>query len=82
MKQKPMKILLPPKMYASKTTPPRPQLPAKPILLNQEKPFTQPEIDFLGELRNVCVKIPLFQEIKDIPIYSKREILSQSPRVS
>ena len=29
------------------------------------------EYDVLDELTNVCVKIPLFQAIKDIPIYTK-----------
>ena len=31
----------------------------------------QSEFDLLGESRNVCVKIPLFQAVKYIPIYSK-----------
>jgi len=39
--------------------------------LHLEKPFTKPEFEFLGEPKNVCVKIPLFQAIKDVPIYSK-----------
>lgn len=30
----------------------------------------QSKVDLLGELQNACVKIPLFQAIKDIPIYS------------
>jgi hypothetical protein len=49
--------------------------------LNQEKLFTQPEFDFLGELNNVCVKIPLFQAIKDVHIYLKavREICLRKP---
>jgi hypothetical protein len=47
------------------------QNPPYPERLHLEKPFTQPEFDFLGELKNVCVKIPLFQAIKDVPIYSK-----------
>jgi hypothetical protein len=28
-------------------------------------------LDILGELRNVCVKVPLFQDIKDVLIYAK-----------
>ena len=36
-----------------------------------EKPTTQSEFDILNELKNICVKIPLLQSIKDIPIYSK-----------
>jgi hypothetical protein len=47
------------------------QNPPYPEILNLEKPLTQPEFDFLGELKNVCVKIPLFQAIKYVPIYSK-----------
>ena len=30
-----------------------------------------PEFDILDELKNSYVKIPLLQEIKDIPIYEK-----------
>jgi hypothetical protein len=30
---------------------------------------TQPEFEFLGELKNVCVKTLLFQAIKDVHIY-------------
>ena len=36
-----------------------------------EKPVVYPEYDILNELKNICVKIPLLQAIKDIPIYSK-----------
>ena len=36
-----------------------------------EKPVVHPEYDILNELKNICVKIPLLQAIKDIPIYSK-----------
>ena len=41
----------------------------------------QSEFDLLRELRNVYVKIPLFQAIKDIPIYSKvvRELSLKKP---
>jgi len=42
-----------------------------PESLNLEKPYTQLEFDFPGELKNVSVKISLFQSIKDVPIYSK-----------
>ena len=34
---------------------------------------TQPtpeEIELLGELKQLCVKIPLLQAIKDVPIYN------------
>ena len=36
-----------------------------------EKPVVHPKYDILNELKNICVKIPLLQAIKDIPIYSK-----------
>jgi hypothetical protein len=57
------------------------QNPPYPEILNLEKPFTQPEFDFLGELKNVCVKILLFQAIKDVPIYSKvvQELFLRKP---
>jgi hypothetical protein len=42
-----------------------------PESLNLDKPYTQLEFDFPGELKNVSVKISLFQSIKDVPIYSK-----------
>ena len=45
--------------------------PPYPDRLVIEKPTTQPEFDILNELKNICVKIPLFQAIKYIPIYSK-----------
>jgi hypothetical protein len=47
---------------------------SKPTLSRNIKPrekFTEVEFDFLGELKNACVKIPLFQAIKDVPVYSK-----------
>jgi hypothetical protein len=45
--------------------------PPYPESLHIEKSRTQPEFDLLGKLQNVCVKIPLFQAIKDVPIYAK-----------
>jgi hypothetical protein len=38
--------------------------------------------DLEAELRNICVKIPLLQAIKDIPIYSKiiRDLCIKNPR--
>ena len=45
--------------------------PPYPERLVIEKPTTWPEFDILNELKNICVKIPLLQAIKDIPIYSK-----------
>ena len=46
------------------------------------KPVIHPEYDILNELKNVCVKIPLLQAIKDIPIYIKviKEILIKKVR--
>ena len=36
-----------------------------------EKPVVHPEYNILSELKNISIKIPLLQAIKDIPIYSK-----------
>ena len=36
-----------------------------------EKHIMLPNYDFLDELRNVCIKIPLLQAIKEIPILAK-----------
>ena len=46
-----------------------------------EKPVIHPKYDILNELKNVCVKIPLLQAIKDIPIYSKviKELCIKKP---
>ena len=40
------------------------------------------EYDILNELKNICIKIPLLQAIKDISIYSKviKEICIKHPR--
>jgi hypothetical protein len=55
--------------------------PPYPKSLNQDILSIQPKFDFLGELKNVCFKIPLFQAIKDVTIYSKevREICLRNP---
>lgn len=29
------------------------------------------DFDLIDQLKHICVKIPLFQDIKDIPIYTK-----------
>jgi len=42
-----------------------------PFLERLEMKLKQPEFDLVSELRNVCIKIPLLQAIKDIPIYAK-----------
>jgi len=47
------------------------QTPPFPKRLNLHKQILQPEFDLLDELKNVCIKIPLLQAIKDIPIYAK-----------
>ena len=47
------------------------QSPPYPDRLIIDKLVPQSEFDLLGELGNACVKIPLFQDIKDISIYSK-----------
>jgi hypothetical protein len=48
------------------------QTPPFPERLVKEKlPISLPKFDVLDELRNACVKIPLLQAIKDIPIYTK-----------
>ena len=36
-----------------------------------EKPVVRLDYDIMNELKNICVKIPLLQDIKDIPIYNK-----------
>jgi hypothetical protein len=52
-----------------------------PERLNQPKIQPQPTFDIMGELKNLCVKIPLIQAIKDIPIYSKviRDLCVRKP---
>ena len=45
--------------------------PPYPERLEIEKPTIRLEFDILNELKNICVKNPLLQAIKDIPIYSK-----------
>ena len=39
--------------------------------LSIERPVIHPKYDIMNELKNICVKIPLLQDIKDIPIYNK-----------
>jgi tRNA A-37 threonylcarbamoyl transferase component Bud32 len=41
------------------------------LLEKQEKLQSLPETDILEELRNINIKIPLLQSIKEIPIYVK-----------
>jgi len=40
------------------------------ILTHPVQPTPQ-ENELMGELKNICVKIPLLQAIKDVPIYNK-----------
>ena len=55
--------------------------PPYPNRLIIKKPTTRPEFDILNELNNICVKIPLLQAIKDIPIYIKvvKELCIKKP---
>ena len=46
-------------------------IPPFPETLVIEKPIVHPEYNILNELKNICIKIPLLQAIKDIPIYIK-----------
>ena len=46
-----------------------------------KKQIMMPNYDFLDELRNVCIKIPLLQAIKEIPILAKsiKELSMKKP---
>eukprot|EP00253_Pinus_taeda_P032641 PITA_32641 len=54
---------------ASSSTPPFPER----LQINKgvEKQILFPDYDFLDELKNVCIKIPLLQAIREIPILEK-----------
>jgi len=45
--------------------------PPYPQILVEAGTTSQPESDFLRELKNVHIWIPLLQAIKDVPIYAK-----------
>ena len=45
--------------------------PPFPKRLEQSETTPQPDFDFLEKIQNLCVKIPLIQAIKDVPIDSK-----------
>ena len=47
------------------------RIPPFPARLVIEKLVVHSEYDILNELKHICIKIPLFQDIKYIPIYSK-----------
>eukprot|EP00253_Pinus_taeda_P007925 PITA_07925 len=46
------------------------------------RPIEHPDFDLLGELKNLCIKIPLLQAIQDIPIYAKtiKELCMKKPK--
>jgi len=50
---------------------PRVNPPPFPERLNQPFYPTPKGNELLGELNNICVRIPLIQAIKDVPIYNK-----------
>jgi hypothetical protein len=56
-------------------------MPPFPERLLIEKLIIQSEFDIMIELRNVCVKIPLIQAIKYVPIYAKtiKELFIKKP---
>ena len=45
------------------------------------RPIEYPDFDLLGELKNLCIKVPLLQAIQDIPIYAKtiKELCIRKP---
>eukprot|EP00253_Pinus_taeda_P005381 PITA_05381 len=45
--------------------------PPFPETLTIPKPIAYPDFDIVGELKKLCIKIPLLQAIQDIPIYAK-----------
>ena len=63
----------------STTTPPFPEILQ--IDKGVEKQIIMPNYDFLDELRNVSIKIPLLQAIKEIPILAKtiKELSMKNP---
>eukprot|EP00253_Pinus_taeda_P020996 PITA_20996 len=46
-------------------------IPPFPKRLSETTQPTPEEVELLGELKQLCVKIPLLQAIKDVPIYNK-----------
>ena len=50
-------------------------------LVQMKLPMSIPQFDVLDELKNVYIKIPLLQAIKDIPIYTKgiKELCLKKP---
>jgi hypothetical protein len=68
--------------YESIGVPQQVNIPPYPERLLVKKPDPPLHKDIEDELRNVCIKIPLLQAIKDIPIYAKiiRDIFIKKPR--
>jgi hypothetical protein len=50
---------------------PQPHTPPYPRRLNENKTYTSEEKELLGEIKSLCVKIPLLQAIKDVPIFNR-----------
>jgi hypothetical protein len=81
----PLPDVIIPKQKESESQPnTQPQVPKEPPFPERlliEKPIIQSEFDIMTELRNVCVKIPLLQAIKDVPIYAKtiKELCIKKP---
>jgi hypothetical protein len=50
---------------------PQPQTPPYPERLQEKKMYTSEKKELLGELKNLCIKIPLLQYLKDVPIFNK-----------
>jgi hypothetical protein len=81
----PLQDVIIPKQKESESQPnTQPQVPKEPPFPERlliEKPVIQSEFDIMTELRNVCVKIPLLQAIKDVPIYAKtiKELCIKKP---
>ena len=44
------------------------RIPPFPERLVIEKPVVHPKYNLLNELKNICIKIPILQDITDIPI--------------
>jgi hypothetical protein len=57
---------------------PPPQFPERIMIA---KPYVYPNFYIIRELKNLYVKIPLLQDLQDIPIYAKKikEICGKKP---
>lgn len=64
--------------YPKKLTVTSPLIPER---LKIPKTIVYPDFDLVGELKNICIKIPLLQAIQDIPIYAKtiKELCVKKP---